>query len=174
MSSKEDVTVRNAVEADLDRVAELWAEMIELHHGLDDRFWRRKPDGNEIFRQWMAEALGDEKCVLVVAEVDGAVAGFVHGSLVNAPPPVEEKISGNITDVSVGYDYRGKGIGSKLLDELEKSIKQKGGRQVTLNAREIAVGFYEDHGYEIVAKAHTLYGCIEHFKMRKSLGSGAL
>ena len=26
-------------EADLDRVAELWVEMIDLHHDLDERFW---------------------------------------------------------------------------------------------------------------------------------------
>ena len=134
MSSKEDVTVRNAVEADLDRVAELWAEMIELHHGLDERFWRRKPEGNEIFRQWMAEAVGDEKCVLVVAEVDGAVAGFVHGNLVNAPPPVEDKISGYISDVSVGYDYRGKGIGRKLMVAALEWFAAHGAEDITLLA----------------------------------------
>ena len=151
MSSKEDVTVRNAVEADLDRVAELWAEMIELHHGLDERFWRRKPDGNEIFRQWMAEAVGDEKCVLVVAEVDGAVAGFIHGNLVNAPPPVEEKISGNITDVSVGFDYRGKGIGRKLMAAALEWFADRGAEDVTLLAavkNDCAVSFYEALGFE--------------------------
>ena len=32
-----------------------------------------------------------------------------------------------------------------------------------------AVEFYEERGYEIVCKAHMLYGSIEHFKMVKRL-----
>ena len=39
MTDKVDVIVREATEADLDRVAELWSEMIDLHHDLDERFW---------------------------------------------------------------------------------------------------------------------------------------
>ncbi|HDZ22662.1 hypothetical protein LCGC14_0303910 [marine sediment metagenome] len=151
MSPKADVIVRDATEADLDRVAELWAEMIELHHGLDERFWRRKPNGDEIFRQWMAEAVGDEKCVLVVAEVDGAVAGFVHGSLVDAPPAVEDKISGNITDVSVGFDYRGKGIGKKLMAAALEWFAAHEAEDITLLAavkNDCAVSFYEALGFE--------------------------
>jgi len=71
--------------------------------------------------------------------------------------------------MAVDEACRGKGIGAKLLAGLEERVKQKGARRITLNARETAVGFYEGHGYEIVAKAHTLYGCIEHFRMVKRL-----
>ena len=109
----------------------------------------------------------EDESIHLMACSGGGVCGVARAHF-NSPGEAQ------IRYMAVDEPYRGKGIGSKLLDELEKSIKQKGGRQVTLNAREIAVGFYEDHGYEIVAKAHTLYGCIEHFKMRKSLGSGAL
>jgi ribosomal protein S18 acetylase RimI-like enzyme len=155
-------TVRDATEADLDRIAELWAEMIDLHHDLDEHFWVRKPDGQKIFRGWMAEAVDDEKRVLIVAEVAGEVAGFVHGQLVDAPPPMEGRISGSITDVSVGFDYRGKGVGKKMMAAVLEWFTARGAEEVTLLAavkNDCAVAFYEALGFE----RHTI-------TMWKSLG----
>lgn len=151
MTDNAPVTVREAVETDLDRIAELWSEMIDLHHDLDDRFWIRKPDGQNIFREWMATSAGDEKHVLIVAEVDGAVGGFVHGNLTDAPPPVADRLSGYISDVSVGFDYRGKGIGRKLVTAALKRLAEIGAEDVTLLAavkNDCAVGFYEALGFE--------------------------
>ena len=71
--------------------------------------------------------------------------------------------------MAVDDKYQGKGIGSKLLTEIEKKVKAKGAMQIVLNARELAVEFYEERGYDIVGKAHMLYGSIEHFKMVKRL-----
>ncbi len=151
MATQEDVIVRSAVEKDLDRVAELWAEMIDLHHDLDGRFWQRRPDGPDIFREWMAAACEDEKRVLIVAEVDGCVAGFVHGSVSGAPSPMEDKTSAAITDVSVGFDYRGKGVGRKIMSVALARFAELGAEDVTLLAavkNECAVGFYEALGFE--------------------------
>ena len=151
MTDKVDVIVREATEADLDRVAELWSEMIDLHHDLDERFWCRKPDGQSIFREWMAESVGDEKRVLVVADVDGAVAGFIHGEFVDAPPPVEDKVSGYISDVSIGFDYRGKGVGRKLMTAALERFARLGAEDVTLLAavkNDCATAFYEALGFE--------------------------
>ena len=162
MTDDANVIVRDAIEADLDRIAELWTEMIDLHHDLDERFWIRKPDGQSIFREWMAEAVDDERSVLIVAEVDGAVGGFVHGNLTDAPPLMEDRISAFISDVSVGFDYRGKGIGRKLVTAALKRLAEIGAEDVTLLAavkNDCAVGFYEALGFE----RHTI-------TMWKSLG----
>jgi len=152
MADKADrTTVRDAAEADLDRIAELWAEMIDMHHDLDERFWVRKPDGQEIFHEWMAGAVDDEKRVLVVAEVDGAVAGYVHGHIAGAPPPMQDRITGSITDVSVGFNYRGKGVGKKMMAAVLEWFAARGAEEVTLLAalkNECAVGFYEHLGFE--------------------------
>jgi ribosomal protein S18 acetylase RimI-like enzyme len=151
MTDKADVTVRDATEVDLDRVAELWTEMIDLHHDLDERFWQRRPNGQSIFREWMAEAIDDEERMLIVADVDGAVAGFIHANVTNAPSPMEDKTSAYISDVSVGFDYRGKGVGRKLMAAALERLAQIGAEDVTLLAavkNECAVGFYEALGFE--------------------------
>ncbi len=115
-----------------------------------------QPEGSE------KDDLEDESIHLMACQ-GGGVCGVARAHF-NSPGEAQ------IRYMAVDEPYRGKGIGARLLGELEKRIKQKGARQVTLNARKNALGFYENHGYEIVAKAHTLYGCIEHFKMRKRLG----
>lgn len=71
--------------------------------------------------------------------------------------------------MAVDDGYQGKGIGSLILKELEKRVKEKGAKSIVLNARESAVPFYKKHGYVIVDKAHTLFGVIPHFKMSKKI-----
>ena len=151
MTDDANVIVRDAIEADLDRIAELWSEMIDLHHDLDERFWNRKPDGHDIFRRWMADAAEDDKRALIVAEVNGDVAGFVHGNVSDTPSPMEDKTSAYISDVSVGFDYRGKSIGRKLMAAAAEKLTELGAEDVTLLAavkNECAVGFYEALGFE--------------------------
>jgi predicted GNAT family N-acyltransferase len=71
--------------------------------------------------------------------------------------------------MAVEERLRGKGAGTMILQDLEKRAKRKGSDHMVLNARESAVDFYKKHGYRIVAKAHTLFGAIPHYKMRKKL-----
>jgi ribosomal protein S18 acetylase RimI-like enzyme len=107
--------------------------------------------------------LEDESIHLMACQIGGGVCGVVRAHF-NSPGAAQ------IRYMAVDEPYRAKGIGSKLLAEIEKRIKAKGGRQVLLNARENAVEFYEERGYDIVAKSHTLYDSIGHFKMQKRLG----
>lgn len=65
--------------------------------------------------------------------------------------------------------YRGKGLGGKVLEELEKRIKEKKAKYIILNARENAIPFYEKHCYHIIGEAPTMFGVIKHKKMRKDL-----
>lgn len=69
--------------------------------------------------------------------------------------------------MAVETDYRGRGVGSMILDGLEKRLRKA--KRIVLNARDNAVGFYEKHGYKVERKAHTLFGSIPHFKMKKDL-----
>jgi ribosomal protein S18 acetylase RimI-like enzyme len=151
MTKNADVIIRDATEANLDRVAELWTEMIDLHRDLDERFWVRKPDAQESFRKSMAESLGNAQRVLVVAEVDGRVAGFGHGSICSEPTTMSERPCAFISDVSIGFDFRGKGIGRKLMDAATARLAALGAEDLTLATavkNECAVGFYEDLGFE--------------------------
>ncbi|MGA7801329.1 MAG: GNAT family N-acetyltransferase [Gammaproteobacteria bacterium] len=71
--------------------------------------------------------------------------------------------------MAVDSDYRGQGIGRRLLDELETRALHNGVHDIVLDAREGAVAFYERCGYRVQQPAHTLYGTIRHWRMDKQL-----
>jgi len=71
--------------------------------------------------------------------------------------------------MAVEDDYRGKGIGKLILDELHSQAIKLGLKKIVLNARENSKLFYEKAGYKVIGKAHTLFGVIQHYKMEYGL-----
>ena len=71
--------------------------------------------------------------------------------------------------MAVEKEWQGKGIGKMILLYLEEKVKEKGAKNIILNARDIAIKFYERNGYQIVKEAHTLFDAIPHYGMRKAL-----
>jgi ribosomal protein S18 acetylase RimI-like enzyme len=69
--------------------------------------------------------------------------------------------------MAVEEGWQGKGIGSMILSYLEEKIIQKGAKYIILNARDLAIKFYEKHGYEIVKESHILFDAIPHYRMMK-------
>ena len=73
---------------------------------------------------------------------------IAYGSLV-----VEHKIRGyqscQIEDVVVDDDYRGKGVGEKLIEEMSKKAEKNGCYRVTLFCREELIPFYEKNNYKV-------------------------
>lgn len=78
------------------------------------------------------------------------------------------KEEAQIRYMAVKEGYRGRGIGSSILRELERRAKGLGARYIVLNAREGAAKFYEARGYKVVGRARPLFG-IPHLRMRKEL-----
>ncbi len=71
--------------------------------------------------------------------------------------------------MAVDENWRRKGVGTVILSRLQEQAARGGAGQIVLNARESAVKFYEKRGFKIIEQAHTLFGCIKHFKMIKEL-----
>ena len=70
---------------------------------------------------------------------------------------------------AVGENYRRIGLGTFLMNHLEKiAIKQKH-QKIVLNARENAIPFYKNLGYSINKKTNLLFGKIQHYEMKKVL-----
>ncbi|MCK4652937.1 MAG: GNAT family N-acetyltransferase [Candidatus Cloacimonetes bacterium] len=79
------------------------------------------------------------------------------------------KTEAQIRYMAVEERFQGKGVGTKILETLERKLIKKGARTIILNARENAMKFYKKHNYKIIGKGHTLFGVIKHFKMRKEI-----
>ncbi|MBP6335236.1 MAG: GNAT family N-acetyltransferase [Bacteroidia bacterium] len=74
---------------------------------------------------------------------------------------------GQIRSMAVIQEYQGNGIGSLIIQHLEKIAGNKKIKAILLDARENAVPFYLRNGYEIVAPSYLLFGEIKHFRMQK-------
>ena len=66
-------------------------------------------------------------------------------------------------------EYRGKHLGSKVICEAERWIGECGFREVAVDARDVAVGFYEKLGYEPVDGTVFKSGPFACVYMRKRL-----
>ena len=105
-------TIRNMIKSDIE----------SLSHGFMNQGW---PGREEILARYFLEQESGEREVLV-AEIDGAVAGYVtilpsakHGPFAEVYP--------ELSDFNVFDLFRNQGIGNQLLEEAEQGVKRFSG-----------------------------------------------
>lgn len=76
---------------------------------------------------------------------------------------------GKIRFMAVSENEQRLGLGRQIINALEQEACQLGMKEITLNARENAIGFYQKLGYKKIHFSHTLFGEIKHFTMIKKL-----
>ena len=74
------------------------------------------------------------------------------------PNPKTIGIIGNgFVGSAVANGFQGKGFGSNIINTLEGVALEKGIERIILQARENALQFYKNNGYEIVKKSYILF-----------------
>jgi len=73
-----------------------------------------------------------------------------------------------LRQMAVSNDYQGQDIGRQLINKTEATLQQKGFKTIELNARKVALGFYNKLGY-VIEGDYFLENGIEHIKMMKRL-----
>jgi GNAT superfamily N-acetyltransferase len=142
--------VREAYQDDVGRVVELWAEMVDFHAQYDPRF-QRGQGSEEGFATHLSEKLDDPDYLLLVAEVDGEVVGFLNGELQKYPPCFEHRDHGFIHNVAVSSDAQRGGVGTTLLKEAMAWFTGTGSSTVegkVLMANPAAMEFWQKTGFE--------------------------
>lgn len=71
--------------------------------------------------------------------------------------------------MAVLKNYQKKGFGNLLIKKGEDILKSRNIEKVWCNAREIAVNFYKNHGFEIIGKPFVIPQIGLHYVMQKSL-----
>ena len=71
--------------------------------------------------------------------------------------------------MAVAVDQQRKGVGTLLLNALEKRAVELGAARIVLDARETALRFYRKNGYNPDGPGHVLFNTITHVSMTKSL-----
>lgn len=77
--------------------------------------------------------------------------------------------NGQFRYLAVEEDYRRKGVATAILKHLEDIAKSNGLQYAILNARKTAKDVFLKQGFEIVEEGPTIFGVIEHYRMKKEL-----
>jgi len=119
-------------------------------------------------KQQIAYLLTDSNSVILVSRVKGEIVGFIIGKTY-----MDKKTSaGQILTIDVSPKHRRKGIGQRLLQEIEKTFKDKGVKICYLEVREnnfVALSLYQKFGYKRVGRLENYYGNAHGIRLRKAL-----
>jgi ribosomal protein S18 acetylase RimI-like enzyme len=131
-----------------------WEEYYDLRYRILREPWKqpRGSERNEGDATGMHFGLYDSNQLLGILRLD----------------PMEKGIS-QIRFMAVETSNQGKGIGENLMLFAEEISKNRGDKKIILHAREIALGFYEKLGYQLIEKSHLLFGEIQHYLMEKNI-----
>jgi ribosomal protein S18 acetylase RimI-like enzyme len=139
--------------ADLDALLALERDFFTADHVISRRGFRR--------------FIASPKSTLIVADVDGKVAGCV---LVNFR---EGSLRGRLYTISVGRQFQRRGIARQLMVAAEASAMRRGCRFMRLEVRADdagAIALYESSGYARFGRRHRYYdNRIDALRFEKSL-----
>lgn len=134
MKSADNLVVREAVNEDIESIIRVFKTTY-----LQDESWARSA-----LRRLLATA----NYVMLVAELGGMVVGYADYYVL---PSIWEKWNeATINYLFVHKDYQGKGIGSKLLEEVVKRADKAGIAELhvaTEKGNERAISLYTKHGF---------------------------
>ena len=127
----------------------------------------------QVLRQPWGQALGSERDNLEQESFHRMIID--ENSKVLAVGRLEKvsQYSGQIRFMAVCNDVQGQGLGQQIIAALELQAQLQGMTELTLNARENALGFYQKLAYSSQGFSHLLFGEIKHFTMSKKLASAA-
>ncbi len=112
-----------------------------------NRLYKKLYTANEPDMDFTSRPIDAEMISLLVEE-DKKIIGFVSGTVVS----YVSKTEGQIWDLLVDKEYRGKGLGKKLVSDFEEAVKIKGATYMMVwtdpgPEEEDPTPFYEKFGY---------------------------
>lgn len=108
------IRIREATEDDLVDVVDLWEDLVEHHHIYSDHF-RLSRKGRDLWEAYLEEKFSERSTMLIVAEENGDLVGFMLCLLDPSKPIFRERAVGVISDAYVVKNRRKKGVMKEML-----------------------------------------------------------
>ncbi len=145
------MNIRSAQLSDTGRIAELYQQLFTEMAAFQPGRWLPA----EQTREFIENAVTDEKFHLLVAEQDGRIAGFVIAQAQETPAYscIRPRRLGYVFDIVVDPTVRGQGTGKKLLSAVKAWSKAQGHTHLELSVlpeNKGAMRLYEQAGYQPV------------------------
>lgn len=140
-SSAGAASIRPATAADGHVLGRLGALLVRVHHDFDGaRFIAPTPGTEAGYASFLVSRLGEPDTLVLVAEVEGEVAGYCYAELEGTDFMSLRGPAGMIYDLLVDPAQRGHGLGRRLLEAMRAALVERGARQVVLSTAERNAG----------------------------------
>ena len=140
--------IRTLREKEKELLKDFFYEAIFIPEGVEapDRDIIEKPE-LKIYYEDFGKDTADH---CLVAEDEGKVVGAVWTRIINDYGHIDDKMPSFA--ISLYREYRGRGIGTKLMQEMLNLLKEKGYKRASLAVQKVnyAVRMYKKVGFEIV------------------------
>ncbi len=121
--------------ADLGPVGALAEALVQRHHAWDPRRFFTTPDVAQAYRDYFESQLGAPGLVLLVAELEGRVVGYLYGTAEEARDwAMLLERHGAVHDVFVEAGARRRGVARALLEGARARFADRGLPRVVLYA----------------------------------------
>ncbi len=119
------ILIRKAKVKDAETLADFAMDMMKLHRGYDPVFEMEK-GAHSKFLEWFRKLPRNSRVLLLIAETEGQIAGYLKANLKTRPSIYKIRKMGFIHDLYISEKFRNRGIGKKLIHEAFAWFKQKG------------------------------------------------
>lgn len=144
------IHVRKATKADVPRLGEMGGALARLHHGFDPPRFALWDDLESGYGWWLGKELGNERAVVLVAELEDRVVGYAYGVAEERDWSTFLDAHGAFHDVWVDEAARTAGAGRALSLAMIDALTALGSPQVVLKTatrNEAARRLFEKLGF---------------------------
>jgi len=125
--------IRPATLADAAALGELGALLVRAHHDFDpQRFMRPLPGIEKGYGRFLTSQIGQEDAIVMVAEADGEVGGYVYATLEDRSWRELRDACGYIEDIVVRESARRSGVATMLMNAAIEWLRKRGAPRVLL------------------------------------------
>lgn len=141
--------IRKAATKDAIGILELMKQLIDLHHRLDPYYKTFSQYRN--LRDYINESIQNRDKILLVAEEDNVIFGYIIGAIEETPFYATEDKIGVIADATISEQYRKQGILRLLFNEALTWFNQKRIKRIELSVdarNEAAIAAWKKLGFK--------------------------
>ena len=126
------VTIRPAEKRDANTLGRMGAELARLHYSFDPQRFMLPDDVESGYRWWLMKEATNNSAVVLVAEVDGEVAGYCYGRLEERDWNALLDAHGGLHDIWVDERFRGHGAAKLLAQAMIDALGKLGAPRIVL------------------------------------------
>lgn len=127
-----NIIVRRATLADVDRAAQLGAEIVRHHHATNPQRFFLLDDIEQGYAWWLRQEIQRPDAIVLLAEREGVVVGYSYGAIEPRDWSVLIGPHGALHDLFVVPEARRSGVGRQLVSALMAELRALGATLLVL------------------------------------------